>query len=560
MAQAAALSWDSQGIRDGTSQAADATVPATNAVTHHLSTAATAGGMPQPHLAAYGGVRMTHRADLLRNLDVLSSEADAARGIRDEQWPRHMEQYGQSFGLILYSTQLQAGGSGTLGAAWHQPGQQQASPQAAAVTGKRLSAEKQPQQLLNFTAHDYAKVLLGSQVIGSYWRNTPAPVPLPDPTLPGMEQEAYSSQQAGSPTSLHLLVEAMGRNNFAPAHTKFLDLKGLVGNVTLDGVPLANWTVQPIELGSADLAKLEWSQLESGTHSGSRHHGKLAAGRPCQQASNGFRPTLYKGSFLVPAIAPAQERSSSQQGAAGSAHPADTFIHMGGWDKGVVWVNGHCLGRYWQSQGPQYSLYCPGPWLRPGADNEVVVLELSEAPKVAEVRLVGAPGFGAASKALMLYAGLALLLAVAGLALALTMATQYSRLRRSPDSACSLVCNGDRGKPSSSQQHASVSCGPCKAGPAAQAVVASRRLQHKHPHGGMHQAVLRSVVGLMTLGMASHGACHGNQTLLCKTCSRWLPYATVTRCCPALQCLSGLALPGIAVLPLFWSCALTGLS
>lgn len=41
-----------------------------------------------------------------------------------------------------------------------------------------------------------------------------------------------------------------------------------------------------------------------------------------------------------------------------------------GWYKGVVFINGKNLGRYW-SIGPQQALYLPGPWLRRG-ENEVV--------------------------------------------------------------------------------------------------------------------------------------------------------------------------------------------
>jgi beta-galactosidase len=47
---------------------------------------------------------------------------------------------------------------------------------------------------------------------------------------------------------------------------------------------------------------------------------------------------------------------------------------MRSWGKGLVWVNGHNLGRYWNI-GPQQTLYCPGVWLKAGR-NEVMVLEL----------------------------------------------------------------------------------------------------------------------------------------------------------------------------------------
>jgi len=53
---------------------------------------------------------------------------------------------------------------------------------------------------------------------------------------------------------------------------------------------------------------------------------------------------------------------------------ADTYLDMRSWGKGVVWVNGHNLGRYW-SVGPQQTLYLPAEWLKT-ANNEVVVLEL----------------------------------------------------------------------------------------------------------------------------------------------------------------------------------------
>eukprot|EP00961_Rhodomonas_salina_P223400 3020992-Rhodomonas_salina.1 len=48
-----------------------------------------------------------------------------------------------------------------------------------------------------------------------------------------------------------------------------------------------------------------------------------------------------------------------------------------GWGKGLAWVNGFNLGRFWEI-GPQHTLYVPSPILREGA-NELVVLELDGA-------------------------------------------------------------------------------------------------------------------------------------------------------------------------------------
>ena len=58
---------------------------------------------------------------------------------------------------------------------------------------------------------------------------------------------------------------------------------------------------------------------------------------------------------------------------------ADTYLDMSNWGKGVVWVNGHNLGRYW-SVGPQQTLYLPAEWLKKG-DNDLVVLELLKSDK-----------------------------------------------------------------------------------------------------------------------------------------------------------------------------------
>ena len=47
---------------------------------------------------------------------------------------------------------------------------------------------------------------------------------------------------------------------------------------------------------------------------------------------------------------------------------------MSNFQKGIVWVNGNNLGRYWNI-GPQKRLYCPASFLRNG-NNEMLVLDL----------------------------------------------------------------------------------------------------------------------------------------------------------------------------------------
>jgi beta-galactosidase len=85
--------------------------------------------------------------------------------------------------------------------------------------------------------------------------------------------------------------------------------------------------------------------------------GDLAKVRFKKAACSG--PCFYRGSFTVD-------------------HPGDTFLDTSNLTKGELWVNGHALGRFWKI-GPQKTLYIPGPWLKPGA-NQVVVFDMDGKP------------------------------------------------------------------------------------------------------------------------------------------------------------------------------------
>jgi beta-galactosidase len=71
-------------------------------------------------------------------------------------------------------------------------------------------------------------------------------------------------------------------------------------------------------------------------------------------------PMLYSGEFQV-----------SQTGG--------TYLDMRQWNFGVVWVNGHNLGRYW-NVGADRSLYLPSVWQQQGT-NQITLLELGGRPK-----------------------------------------------------------------------------------------------------------------------------------------------------------------------------------
>ena len=54
--------------------------------------------------------------------------------------------------------------------------------------------------------------------------------------------------------------------------------------------------------------------------------------------------------------------------------PADTFLDLSSWNKGVIWINGRCLSRFWNI-GPTQTAYLPGAWLKP-TGNTIVILDL----------------------------------------------------------------------------------------------------------------------------------------------------------------------------------------
>ena len=70
--------------------------------------------------------------------------------------------------------------------------------------------------------------------------------------------------------------------------------------------------------------------------------------------------------------------------------PADSWLAFPGGIKGMVWLNGFLLGRYW-ARGPQVTLYAPAP-LWNAAANEIVVLDTDGLPSAVELREV--PEYG----------------------------------------------------------------------------------------------------------------------------------------------------------------------
>ena len=170
-------------------------------------------------------------------------------------------------------------------------------------------------------AHDFAWVFVDGKQIGVMDRRSR----LFSVKLPAREKAAR----------LDILVEAMGHVNFGK---EIHDRKGLMGPVTLVAGDVTTtlegaWQVYPLPLDAPMLSSLKWGSAPS----------------------DAKQPAFWRGTFDL-------------------AETKDTFLDLSRWSKGVVWVNGHCLSRFWNI-GPTQTCYMPGVWLKKG-QNEIIVLDL----------------------------------------------------------------------------------------------------------------------------------------------------------------------------------------
>jgi len=141
---------------------------------------------------------------------------------------------------------------------------------------------------------------------------------------------SVSVEMPGGKVVLDILVENLGRINFGPYLLE--NKKGITQGVLFDGQELRGW--QMYSLPFSDIGAVRKT-------SGSGRYTDA--------------PVIRRGIFYLREL-------------------GDAYLDMSDWGKGVVWVNGHNLGRYW-NVGPQQTIYVPGEWLKPG-NNEIVVLEL----------------------------------------------------------------------------------------------------------------------------------------------------------------------------------------
>jgi beta-galactosidase len=175
---------------------------------------------------------------------------------------------------------------------------------------------------LHFDAlHSYARVYLDGKLAGVVDRRL-------------KQSDLKLTAKAGQ--QLDLLVENSGRINFTTELRG--ERAGIVGEVKLNDQVLHGFEIVPLPL----------NQPPSNGYSA----------KPCTG------PCFYRGQLTVTKV-------------------GDTFLNTASLGKGVVWVNGHLLGRYW-NVGPMGSLFLPGAWLHEGA-NAITVMDLNGGNEI-EVR------------------------------------------------------------------------------------------------------------------------------------------------------------------------------
>ncbi len=172
---------------------------------------------------------------------------------------------------------------------------------------------------------DYAIVTIDGKKVGELYRGN------------GYETTLQIRNEVKAGAQLEIFIEVMGRINYSKL---IHDPKGITDKVevfTTDGkndltYNLKDWNVYlyPYDLDYNDMSYIP--------------------------TAIGDQPAYYRATFNL-------------------KKTGDTYLDMRTWGKGLVWVNGHCIGRFWEV-GPQQTLYLPGCWLKKGK-NEIVVLDVT---------------------------------------------------------------------------------------------------------------------------------------------------------------------------------------
>ena len=198
----------------------------------------------------------------------------------------------------------------------------------------RTTVNTQVHGLLSLSKdNDYALVYVNGSLVGTLDRTA--------------RQSKIRLDNDARTNRIDLLVENSGRIN----STRMMrgENKGIAGAVALDGVELKGWQIFSLPMNPAAISDQPHTPKEA----------RLASSKAARMTAALHGPAFYRGTFRIRGV---------------HGEVPDTFLDVRDLGKGAVWINGRPIGRYWNI-GPQATLYVPGPWLRRGR-NEIVVLDL----------------------------------------------------------------------------------------------------------------------------------------------------------------------------------------
>ncbi len=150
---------------------------------------------------------------------------------------------------------------------------------------------------------------------------------------------------------LQIFVENQGRINYNIPN----DFKGIIGEVRINDVPIYDWTITGFPMEN-------YADIESVINVAQTSTVDAANKDMPYRAYVRRGPTIFHGQFQI-----------------SDTTIYDTYLDTTGWGKGIAFVNGFNLGRYWPVIGPQITLYVPKELLTLGTNN-IVLIELQKAP------------------------------------------------------------------------------------------------------------------------------------------------------------------------------------
>ncbi|ANY66285.1 beta-galactosidase [Paenibacillus sp. BIHB 4019] len=203
-----------------------------------------------------------------------------------------------------------------------------------------ISGPREKQELVVQEVRDRALVFVDGKLAGVLER--------------GNQEQTVSFEVPAEGAEIAILVENMGRINYGPY---LRDPKGITEGVRFGFQFLYDWTIHCLPLD--DLSPLQFAaeitDAFASTNSSSSDNASTSTNTSNSTAAAQASPAFYRGTFQADDL-------------------QDTFLRLEGWTKGVAFINGFNLGRYWD-KGPQQTLYVPAPLLRQG-ENAIVLFEL----------------------------------------------------------------------------------------------------------------------------------------------------------------------------------------